>query len=268
MSALAGKVAVITGAGRGIGRAVSLLFAKAGATIVSVSRSADQIATLSETLRKSGHRAVDIAADVGSEAAWRLIANRVSDEFGRWDILINGAGVDGGVGDLETIHSSTLEAIVRTNLLGTAFGCAAALKVMRREKTGVIINVASGLAQRVQPGLAMYSASKAAVVQLSAALAAEAAPDKVQVFALHPGIVDTEMVREQQRTLSAASESVRRRLSSLELWTPEQSAKLFLLLATGREGLSSGQFIQYSDQAVVERADLLAREIDRTNERV
>jgi NAD(P)-dependent dehydrogenase (short-subunit alcohol dehydrogenase family) len=122
-----------------------------------------------------------------------------AQRLGRWDILVNAAGIVGPMGPLESIALSEWENVFRINVTGTMLGSRTAVAAMRPVGSGMIINVASGLARRVQAGVSAYSATKAAVVQMSAMLAAEVQPDGLQVFSVHPGIVNTEMVKEQIR---------------------------------------------------------------------
>jgi NAD(P)-dependent dehydrogenase (short-subunit alcohol dehydrogenase family) len=264
MIPLQDRVAVVTGAGRGIGQAVTSLFAQAGARTIGVSRSADQINAATAALVREGHDAHGLALDVAQESAWREIA-AAAQRLGRWDILVNGAGIGGPMGPLETVVLSEWEDVFRTNVTGTMLGCRTAVTAMRPTGSGVIINVASSLARRVQSGLSAYSATKAAVIQLSAVLAAEVQPDGLQVFSVHPGIVDTEMsemLKEQIRKSPNVPGAIGPRLSSPELLTPTQSALLFLLLATGTERALNGQFVQFDEPQLRPRAQALMQFVE------
>lgn len=256
---LEGRVAVVTGGGRGIGRSVCELFAKAGATVVVSSRSADEVEACVSAMGGSD-RAIGIPGDVADPLLWRRIEEAVSARGGAWDILISCAGVSGPVAPVESFALDDWNRVVATNLTGTMLGCRTAVPFMRRRKAGVIINVSSGLATRVQPGVAAYSATKAALIQYSAVLAAELADDHVQVFALHPGIVDTGLSKQHRDEGPSGDGSLSKRLTDMRMLTVDQSARTFLTLAGGRAADFNGAFVRFDNSTIVERTASLFAE--------
>lgn len=260
---LAGKVAVVTGSGRGIGRSVAKLFAKAGAEAVVVSaRSEKDVADSVAEIGTYG-RAIGVAGDVGDPAYWDRVRTEV-EKLGRWDILVNCAGASGPVAPLAEMSSQDWELVLKTNLTGTYFGCRMAIPYMKAHRSGTIINVSSGLAQRrAQPGLAAYGATKAALVQLSAALAGEVVEDGIEVFSLHPGIVETQMSNQHMTQASQGSApTFGDRLNTIKMLTPDESARAFLLLASGTASDLKGSFVQFDDPDVIARGNACVEAID------
>lgn len=247
MKPLDGQTAIVTGAGRGIGRAVAAAFAEAGANVVVAARSADEIAATASAI---GERCRAVAGDVTREASVRDIVSAAQDAFGGCDILINAAGIQPAPASLEDTSPQDWARTFDVNVTGTYLMCRAVLPAMKSQRKGQIVNVSSGLAVRVVPGSAAYGAAKAAVVQLSAILAAEAADHGILVNAVHPGIVDTQLVRDLVASAPDAPLSVR--LDGLrrdgKLVEAEDSARFFLWLVVA--GGRTGEFVHIDDETV------------------
>ncbi len=194
---LAGKVAVVTGASRGLGRAIALAYAVEGASVVLAARpSADLKATTQDADALSF--AMAVATDVREEGDCVRLAQQVNQAFGRLDILVNNAGIFvpsmGGSSVLD-VEPKGWDDVFATNVRGVYLVTRALLPTMRRGDGGSIINVSSGLAQRVVPGTGPYAASKSAVETLTRVLAEELREKRIRVNALHPGgIVDTAFI--------------------------------------------------------------------------
>ncbi len=190
---LKGSVALVTGGGTGIGRAASLLLARAGAAVaVNYSRSeGDAEATASE-IRATGGRSIAVQADVSDNAAVETMVGRVVREWDRLDVLVNNAGTTFFVehADLDALTEAMWDRILAVNLKGVFFCCRAAARVMRRQAGGRIVNVASIAGLTGQGSSIGYCASKAGVIAMTKSLALALAP-AIMVNAVAPGFVET-----------------------------------------------------------------------------
>jgi len=187
---LAGKVAIITGAGRGIGRGIALAFAQAGADIVCVARTASEIESVAESARALGRRALAIPGSVVDGEQVQAFVDRTVREFGHIDVLVNNAGGTQYRPLMETSERAFL-AVLRLNLVSTFLCTKAVAKVMLEQRSGSIINISSDDAVIPCPGLAAYGAAKAGVNSLTRTLAWELAP-YVRVNVILPGAIWTE----------------------------------------------------------------------------
>ena len=190
---LEGTVALVTGGGTGIGRAASLQLASEGAAVaVNYSRSeADAEATAAE-IRAAGGRAMTVQADVSDEAAVEAMVRRVADEWGRLDVLVNNAGMTYFVehSDLDALTGEMWDRMLAVNLKGAFFCCRAAARVMKRQGSGRIVNVASVAGLTGKGSSIGYAASKAGMISLTKSLAMALAPE-VLANAVAPGFVET-----------------------------------------------------------------------------
>jgi NAD(P)-dependent dehydrogenase (short-subunit alcohol dehydrogenase family) len=183
------KVALVTGGGRGIGRAIALRFAAEGAAVVVSARTQTELDAVVEEIRRAGGRAAAAAGDVTSETACAAVAAAAEKTFGRVDILVNNAGIFGPVKPLEEVTAAEWDDVMAANLRGVFLMTRAVLAGMYRRSSGAIINLGSIAAKAALTWQAPYSASKAAVLGLTRALAAEAAAHGVRVNAICPGPV-------------------------------------------------------------------------------
>ncbi len=188
---LSGQVAVVTGASRGIGRAIAVEFARAGADIVVSARSSEATpsklpGTIEETARAveaAGRRAFAVPTDVTDEAQVQAMAQRALDEFGRVDILVNNAGISFPAPFSQT-PLKRWDLVMNVNLRGPVMCTQAFLPQMLEQGSGRIINISSYLAEVLMPGMMSYSVSKIALEKLTQALAAELQPKNIPVNAL------------------------------------------------------------------------------------
>lgn len=188
---LAGKVAIITGASRGIGAAIARSYAEAGAAVVLASRKQEGLDSVAAEITGAGGRALPLVAHTGDDAAvLRLIA--VAEEtFGGVDILVNNAATNPHFGPLLSAEDSHWDKTFDVNVKGYMRTVRACVPAMRRRGGGKIINMSSIAGTTPQPGMGVYCASKAAVLMLTQSLAVELAPENIQVNAIAPGFVKT-----------------------------------------------------------------------------
>jgi NAD(P)-dependent dehydrogenase (short-subunit alcohol dehydrogenase family) len=191
-SSLKGKVAFVTGAGTGMGRAFALGFAEAGADVALCSRSGEGLAEVAREIESMGRRALAIKADVSSKADVDGMVEKTVGEFGRIDALVNNAAV-AIKGELLDIEEEVWDKVININLKGCYLCCRAAGRVMVEQKSGSIINIASTVGFKALPNRTAYSISKAGVVMLTRVLARELGPHNIRVNAVAPGTVRTRM---------------------------------------------------------------------------
>ena len=192
---LQGRVALVTGGSKGIGRAIAGALAQAGADVAITSRTQSDLETVATELRRHGRRALAVRADVADEDSIRSMVQQVIDHFGQIDILVNNAGVE-GIGAVTEMETAEWDHVMNVNLRGPMLCCKHVGPHMIRRRAGKVINVASVLATRVARYMAAYTASKAALVQLTRALALEWIRHNIQVNALCPGYYLTPMNEE------------------------------------------------------------------------
>jgi NAD(P)-dependent dehydrogenase (short-subunit alcohol dehydrogenase family) len=188
MAQLEGKVAIVTGAGSGIGRAIALGFAAEGASVVVADVNSDGAEAVAAEI---GARALAVKCDVSQTPDVEAMVEAAVKRFGRLDILVNNAGRARG-GPVSRMSDEDWDSVFAVNLRGTFLCSRAALSRMIPQRSGVIINTASGLGMRPgPPGTAAYGASKAAVIHFTQSLAGEVARYGVRVNAFTPGVTDT-----------------------------------------------------------------------------
>lgn len=196
MTHITDKVALITGGGTGIGRATALLFAREGADVaVNYSRSAAEAESTVAEIAAIGRRGCAIRADVSAENDVAAMVAKVVDAFGRLDILVNNAATTKMIPytDLDSMASDVWDKIMAVNVKGTFYCCRAAMPALR-ENGGQIVNVSSIAGLTGQGSCIAYAASKAAVINMTRALAISQAPD-VRVNAVAPGVVETRWIK-------------------------------------------------------------------------
>jgi meso-butanediol dehydrogenase/(S,S)-butanediol dehydrogenase/diacetyl reductase len=193
--ALAGKVAFVTGAGRGIGRATAFALAQAGADVALLDvDSAAARAAAREVKEATDGRTLAVKADVTKWPQVQRAVERVVTHFGRLDILVNNAGI-WEFGHLADVKEDDWDRVFAVNLKGVLLCTQAVLPVMRKQGSGKIVNIASGAGLGPAPAWSAYCISKSAVIMLSRIAAEELKPDSIQVHCLCPGAVDTDLAR-------------------------------------------------------------------------
>jgi len=202
------KIALITGAGRGIGRSIALAFAAEGADVVLAARTREQLEDVAGEVRRKDRRALVAACDVSSEQAVRQMKQDVEKSFGRLDILVNNAGISKRSKFLDYDDDTWFE-VIRINLFGVYLCTKALLPMMQKGGVGRIINVASVAGKNPVPFNTAYSASKHGVLGLTKSLASEMALSgypQITVNAICPFFVDTEMFRGPKGYLAQMTE--------------------------------------------------------------
>ena len=192
MNELLNQVAVVTGAGRGIGRAIALELADAGADVACVSRTAENAEKVAAEVRARGRRAWAHAVDVADAAAVQAAAEAVLAAAGRVDILVNNAGITRD-GLLMRMSDADWDAVLATNLKGAFLFTRALSRTFLRQRAGSILNITSVIALRGNAGQCNYAASKAALIGFTKSLAREFASRGITVNALAPGFIETDM---------------------------------------------------------------------------
>jgi len=213
---LAGSVAVVVGAGQspgegiGNGRAAALRFAREGALVLAVDRSAESAAETADMIRGDGGEAFPFTADVTDESALSAAMETARTRWGRLDILHNNVGISlaGGDADILDITESAFDRICQVNLRGTVFACKHALRIMREQRSGAIVNVASSAAVGRYPYVA-YKATKAGVIAFTEQMALQNAPYGIRVNCILPGLIATPMaVDTRAKTWSQSRDQV------------------------------------------------------------
>ena len=188
---LSGSVVAITGASAGIGEATARAFSRKGAVVVVGARRQDRLNALAREITAAGGQALALPVDVSIEASVQAFIDGAVRAYGRIDVLVNNAGF-GLRGRVEETPASEFERLMRTNFMGTVYGCQAALRHMRPQRRGIILNVSSIVGHRAMPAGAAYGASKAAQISLTEALRVELQGTGVQVMSVHPIATRTE----------------------------------------------------------------------------
>lgn len=234
-AALAGKVAVVTGAGRGVGRAIAIGYARAGAKVCCVSRTLDQIAATQRTIEESGGVALALAADVSDRHAVQAMIDQVVETFGGLDILVMSHGVALALGPVETSDPDDWRRTVEINLIGT-YNCArAAVPHLKSRGAGKIILIGSGQGHKGTAGTSAYASSKAGVWGFAQSLAEELVSFNISVNELLPGNVRTQLYEETFAKVVSATPAGGEKLSTKRehewLKDPEDVVPLALFLA-------------------------------------
>lgn len=192
---LQGKAAIVTGASKGIGKAIAVAFAKAGARVTVSSRSLEAVEQVAQEIRDSGGEALAVAAHMGQAAQVEALAARSLEHWGRIDIAVNNAATNPHFGPLLTADEGQFEKILDVNLKGYFRLCRCVVPAMKEAGGGKIINLTSVAGLRPDPFMGAYSISKAGVIMLTKVLARELGEDNIQVNAIAPGVVKTKFSR-------------------------------------------------------------------------
>jgi 3-oxoacyl-[acyl-carrier protein] reductase len=238
---LDGLVSVITGAGSGIGRASAIAFAAEGACVVAADLNATSADETVSQIQSTGGAADTFRVDVTQRTSVEDMVRHTVDRFGRIDVLFNNAGLPQSYTTLEDSDDALFERIIAVNVRGVFNGCRAVIPRMKAQGGGVILNTASTAGIRPRPGLAIYNASKAAVISLTKTLALELAPHHIRVVSICPVATDTPMLP----TFMGADEAEgRKRFIATIPWgrlnRPEDLARAAVFLASSDAEMVTG----------------------------
>lgn len=212
------KIAVITGGGRGIGRAIALAYAREGADLVLASRSKEALEETRAMVEALGRKAVAVPTDIRQEESVRNLVEQTISAFGRIDILVNNSGIGGPSATLWEISPTDWEETFAVNVTGTYLCCRAFLPTMIERRSGCIVILSSMTGKRPLYGRTPYAASKMALIGLTRTLAWEVGPYGIRVNAISPGPVEGEriewVIRKQAEARDISVEEARRQFTS------------------------------------------------------
>lgn len=234
---LKGQVALVTGASQGLGKAIALALGSNGATVACLARSAEKLADTVAAIEAAGGKAEAVACDVTDRKAAAAAVEGAAEKYGRLDILVNNAGITRDK-LLRGMTDEQWDEVIATNLTSCFVCCRAAATIMRRAKSGRIINMASISGIMGNPGQTNYSASKAGMIGLTRSLSRELASRGVTVNAVAPGFIESDMTRELGEVVMA---EVKKRIPAGRAGQPEDVAALVLFLASPAAGYITGQ---------------------------
>jgi NAD(P)-dependent dehydrogenase (short-subunit alcohol dehydrogenase family) len=244
---LQGKVALVVGAGRGIGEAIALHFAAEGARLILAARTAQELEGVAETIKAAGGTAYSVVTDVTASGEVAHLVRKSIEVFSQIDVLVNTAGTYGPIGRVWEIDKNDWVSTFSVNLFGTLLLCQTVLPHMIRAGGGKIINFSGGGATSPLPRFSAYGVSKAAVVRLTETLAEEVKEFNIQVNAIAPGAVDTKL---QDSVLDAGERAgdllqrIRRLRATGEGGTPREiPAQLAVFLASDDSRNLTGRLI-------------------------
>jgi NAD(P)-dependent dehydrogenase (short-subunit alcohol dehydrogenase family) len=244
---LAGKVAIVTGAGSGIGRAIAIALAREGAQIALIGRSRDKLDETAAEIRANAPsaEAISLVCDITQASDTKSVVAAVEKAFGRLNVLVNNAGAL-SVSTIETISEADWDSLIITNLKGPFLMSRAALPALRRAGGGSIVNIGSVLGLVAVKDRAAYCASKGGVTLLTKAMALDHAQDNIRVNCICPSVVETDLVRD----LWANSEEGRRakeaRMATIpagRFGKPQDIAGLAVFLASDESSWMTGTAI-------------------------
>ncbi|MBX9804214.1 MAG: glucose 1-dehydrogenase [Alphaproteobacteria bacterium] len=247
MRKLEGKVALITGAGNGMGFSEAMLFAEEGATVVATDINDSSEEKILQEIRKIGGQVLFFQHDVSKEDDWKNVIDQTINSFGKIDILVNNAAKL-LMKDLESTTSDEWDQIFNTNAKSVFLGCKYVAPAMRKAGGGVIINISSMYGLVGGPSLAVFSASKGAVRLLTKAAAVDFAKDNIRVNSVHPGLIETPLTADILKDPVQKEYYLSRTLLNRP-GQPEEVAKAVLFLScddasfiTGSEMVIDGGF--------------------------
>ena len=236
---LSGKVAIVTGASRGIGRAIALALASQGAKVVASARNAEALAELIAKIKSQGGDALAVVGDVAVEDDANNLVKKAVEAYGQVDVFINNAGITRD-GLLLRMKNADWDAVLDTNLKGAFLCTRAVAKVMSKQRSGRIINISSVVGEMGNAGQANYCASKAGLLGLTKSVARELARRNVTVNAITPGFITTEMTEDMTEK---AQETMTEKIPLGRPGSVEDVANAVIFLASEQSAYITGQVL-------------------------
>lgn len=253
------KVAIVTGGGRGIGKVISLTFAREGAHVSLAARSTDLMENVAREIRALGRRALVNTTDITKVEQVERMVNRTYEEFGKIDILVNNSGIAGPTAYVHEITPEEWDETFNINLRGAFLCCRAVVPIMIRQGGGRIINIASMTGKRPLPMRTPYCATKMGLIGFTRSLASELGKFNINVNAIYPGAVEgpriERVIRNAAKAEGVTEEEVRKRFVSPSplgrMVTAEDVAKLAVFLASDDSKNITGQDINVTAGVVM-----------------
>jgi 3-oxoacyl-[acyl-carrier protein] reductase len=247
MGQLHDRIALITGAGRGIGQAIALAYAKEGAKLALAARTRRDLEQTAQQAQALGASTCIVPVDVSDPTQVEDMVHHTVEQFATIDILVNNAGMAGPVGPLQENDMTAWIQTIQVNLIGTYLCCRAVLPIMQQQNRGKIINLSGAGASNAWRHLSAYGASKVAVVRLTETLALELAGSNIQVNVLGPGSIHTQMWETLRDRAQAAGDAqlyvLGQQVTSGGGASLERAAALAVFLASDASGALSGRLI-------------------------
>jgi len=248
------KIAIVTGGSQGIGKSIAIAMAREGAKVTIAARTASRLEEASNALKSFCTECLAIETDVADESRVKAMVKSVYDTFGRLDILVNNAGIMGPTKLATEITAEEWDLVLKSNLLGAMYCAREALEIMKEQRNGAIINIASVAAKTGRALRSPYAASKAALVNLTHSLAMEFAPYNIRINAICPGTIEGARIRrvftEKASALGISYEkAAQERVAETPLGRfiqPEEVAALAVFLASADASGMTGQAINVS----------------------
>jgi NAD(P)-dependent dehydrogenase (short-subunit alcohol dehydrogenase family) len=266
---LSGQVAIVTGGGRGIGRAIALALAKDGMTVAVVAQTEQQLSETVDLIRAGGGKAVSFPIDVTDQLAVKQMVTKVEKQLGPVDLLVNNAGIFGPDGPISEVDPDEWWRCIAVNLRGPFLCTRAVVPGMIARHRGRVIITASDAALGSGNNMSAYAISKAGVLRLAEALAAECVEQGVIAFAIHPGLVLTAPF--EAEAASPGDDKwfggfFKKTIAEASHIPPERAAELSVFLASGKADALSGCYISVEDdvsEMVLAAHDIQENELHR-----
>lgn len=237
------KVAIVTGGSKGIGRAIALAFARAGASVALAARGEDELRRAAKEVEAIGAGALPVPTDVSDPTQVQNLVDRTVEAFGTVDILVNNAGAAPFLSPVDQARLEGFEKYFRVNFWGALYGIKSVAPVLLRKQDACVLNVASVAAFIASPGVSYYASAKAALVNLTRTVAYEWAASGVRVNALAPGWIKTDLNEKARRTFPGFEEATLASIPMGRWGTPEEVAAAALFLCSPAASFITGSVL-------------------------